>query len=105
MLGSSAFSLIVLAYNISRFRVGLKIARAMGATQKMSRAIRAHANLTENAPLALILLAAVEAQGFSTIVLHALGITLVIGRVMHAYGSIRMPAPRSDAPAASCSPG
>ena len=81
--------LIVLAFNISRYRVGLKIRFGDGDHPALRRAIRAHANLTENAPLALILLLSVEVQGFSAAVVHALGGTLVIGRVLHAFGLSR----------------
>ena len=81
--------LIILAFNISRYRVGLKISFGDGEHPGLKRAIRAHANLTENAPLALILLLAVEVQGFSAAVVHALGATLVVGRVLHAFGLSR----------------
>jgi uncharacterized membrane protein YecN with MAPEG domain len=81
--------LIVLAFNISRYRVGLKISFGDGDHPVLKRAIRAHANLTENAPLALILLLAVEVQGFSATVVHALGGVLVIGRALHAFGLSR----------------
>jgi uncharacterized protein len=80
---------IALAYNVSRLRVGLKIAIGDGGNHQLSRAIRAHANLTENAPIALILLAVIEVQDFSIVVLHVLGATLVIGRLLHAYGLSR----------------
>ena len=81
--------LIVLAVNISRYRVGLKISVGDGGHPGLKRAIRAHANLTENAPLALILLLSVEVQGFSASVVHALGGTLVVGRVLHAFSLSR----------------
>lgn len=81
--------LIVLAYNVSRYRVGLKISFGDAGHPALQRAIRAHANLTENAPLALMLLLAVEVQGFSATVIHALGIVLVLGRVLHAVGLSR----------------
>ena len=81
--------LVVLAFNISRYRVGLKISFGDGGHPGLKRAVRAHANLTENAPLALILLLAVEVQGFSAPVVHALGGTLVIGRLLHAFGLSR----------------
>jgi uncharacterized membrane protein YecN with MAPEG domain len=81
--------LIGLAYNVSRYRVGLKIAFGDGDHPGLKRAIRAHANLTENAPFGLILLAAVEAQGFSETAIHALGSVLVIGRALHAFGLSR----------------
>src|ERR1700759_1830817 len=65
--------LIVLAVNISRYRRGLQISAGDGGHPALRRAIRAHANLTENAPLGLILLLAVEVQGFSAAVVHVLG--------------------------------
>lgn len=81
--------LVVLAFNVSRYRVGLKIAAGDAGHPGLQRAIRAHANLTENAPLGLILLAAVEVQGFSAPVIHVLGILLVLGRAMHGFGLSR----------------
>ncbi len=84
---------IALAYNVSRLRVGLKIIMGDGGNDHLNRAIRAHANLTENAPIALILLACIEAQDFSIIVLHVLGATLVVGRLLHAYGLSRSAGP------------
>jgi len=81
--------LIVLAVNVSRYRIGLKISFGDGDHPGLKRAIRAHANLIENAPLALILLLSVEVQGFSASVVHALGGTLVIGRILHAFGLSR----------------
>jgi uncharacterized membrane protein YecN with MAPEG domain len=84
---------IALASNVSRLRVGLKIAIGDGGNHQLSRAIRAHANLTENAPIALILLTGIELQEFSIIVLHVLGTMLVTGRLLHAYGLSRNAGP------------
>jgi uncharacterized protein len=81
--------LIGLAFNVSRYRVGLKISSGDGDHPGLRRAIRAHGNLTENAPIGLILLAAIEAQGFTEITIHVLGSALVIGRVLHAFGLAR----------------
>ena len=81
--------LLVLSYNVSRRRVGSKVSLGDGGVPALQRAIRAQANLTEYAPLALILLAAVEAQGFSTAVIHALGVMLVVARGLHGYGLSR----------------
>ena len=81
--------LIGLAFNVSRYRVGLQISSGDGGHPGLKRAVRAHGNLTENAPIGLILLAAVEAQGFSEITIHVLGSALVIGRVLHAFGLAR----------------
>ena len=81
--------LIALAYNVSRYRVGHKIGFGDGGHPGLQRAIRAHANLTENAPMGIILLAAVEAQGYAPPVVHTLGVMLVAGRMMHAFGLAR----------------
>jgi len=81
--------LIFLAFNVSRYRVGLKISSGDGDHPGLRRAIRAHGNLTENAPIGLILLAAIEAQGFTEITIHVLGSALVIGRMLHAFGLAR----------------
>ena len=81
--------LVGLAYNVSRYRVGLKISAGDGGHPALRRAIRAHGNLTENAPFGLVLLASVEAQGFSEITIHLLGCVLVVGRAMHAFGLSR----------------
>ncbi|MDB5394290.1 MAG: hypothetical protein JWM91_1796 [Rhodospirillales bacterium] len=81
--------LILLAYNVSRYRVGLKIVFGDGGHPDLQRAIRAHANLIENAPMALILLISVEAQGYSAAVIHVLGILLVAGRALHGFGLTR----------------
>jgi len=81
--------LIALAINVSRYRIGQKIIFGDGGHPGLQRAIRAHANLIENAPLALFLLLSVEVQGFSAPVVHVLGATLVVGRLLHAFGLSR----------------
>lgn len=52
----------------------------------LTRRQRVHANFAEYAPLALVLLLMTELQGASFLVLHALGVLLIAGRVLHAYG-------------------
>ena len=55
------------------------------------RAVRAHGNFAEYAPLALLMLALCEANGLPPAALHALGALLVVGRVLHATGIAREP--------------
>ena len=85
--------LLVLSYNVSRQRIRYKIALGDGGQPSLQRAIRAQANLTEYGPTALILLAAVEAQGFSAPIIHTLGIVLVLGRLLHGVGLTRNAGP------------
>jgi uncharacterized membrane protein YecN with MAPEG domain len=53
---------------------------------RLLRAIRAHSNFSEYVPLALILITFVELQGLSLLLVHALGLSLLVGRAVHAYG-------------------
>ena len=85
--------LLVLSYNVSRQRMGSKVAIGDGGVPALQRAIRAQANLAEYAPLALILLAGIEAQGFSGRIVHFLGILLLVGRLLHGFGLTRSAGP------------
>ena len=49
-----------------------------GGNPKVLRVVRGHANFAEYVPLALL-------SRFSIYILHALGITLVIARLLHGY--------------------
>lgn len=51
--------------------------------EMLQRAIRAHGNLTEYAPMMLILLYLLETNGTDPATLHGLGLTFLIGRLMH----------------------
>jgi uncharacterized protein len=50
------------------------------------RAVRAHANLGEYAPLFLILLGLNELQGGATWLLISIAAVFIIGRILHAIG-------------------
>jgi uncharacterized membrane protein YecN with MAPEG domain len=56
-----------------------------GGNPKVLRVVRGHANFAEYVPLALLLMAILELSRFSIYILHALGITLVIARLLHGY--------------------
>jgi len=65
-----------------RFQVGI------GSKGELSleRAIRVHANFAEYVPIALLLMFLAEYSGLAAIYLHILGITLLVGRLSHAWG-------------------
>jgi uncharacterized membrane protein YecN with MAPEG domain len=48
--------------------------------------IRAHGNCAEYAPMGLILMAAAELNGAPHWLVHALGLMLLAGRILHALG-------------------
>jgi uncharacterized membrane protein YecN with MAPEG domain len=56
-----------------------------GGDPRMLRVIRGHANFTEYVPLILVLMLILELAHTSLYVLHALGITLLAGRLLHGY--------------------
>lgn len=57
-----------------------------GCSAALLRAIRAHGNFAEYAPFGLLLIAACERLGVPRVLLHALGVSLAVGRLAHAFG-------------------
>src|SRR5438094_227036 len=51
----------------------------------VTRVVRGHANFAEYVPLALLMMGFLEVSRFSIYVLHALGIVLLIARLLHGY--------------------
>src|SRR6266849_9050648 len=52
---------------------------------KVTRVVRAQANFAEYVPLALLLMGFLEVGRFSIYILHALGLTLLIARLIHGF--------------------
>lgn len=81
-----ALLFIFLSFKVVRLRRTLRTSIGDAGDKRLLRAIRVHSNFAEYTPLALLLLLALELQVFNFLVLHILGITLVTGRLLHAYG-------------------
>jgi len=77
---------LVLAVRVIMYRRRKKISLGDDGDKGLLKRMRAHANLVEYAPLALIMLAALEMNGAPKALIHVLGLTFVIGRILHAYG-------------------
>ncbi|MDB5809799.1 MAG: glutathione metabolism protein [Betaproteobacteria bacterium] len=75
---------LFLSVRIIRRRGSEKILLGDGGNAGMLRLVRGHANFAEYVPLALLMMAMLELSRFSIYVLHALGILLVISRLLHA---------------------
>jgi uncharacterized membrane protein YecN with MAPEG domain len=56
-----------------------------GGDLTMQRRIRAHANFAEYVPIILILIGFLEAAGTAAWIIHSLGASLLLGRIMHGY--------------------
>jgi uncharacterized membrane protein YecN with MAPEG domain len=76
---------VILSLRVVQNRKSAKVHLGDGGNTLLQRAIRAQANFAEYVPLALILLALLELSRFSIYLLHAIGIALVVARLMHGY--------------------
>ena len=77
---------VALAGRIAWLRWTYKVGLGDGGNPQLARAIRAHGNLVEFAPMALILMALCETNGAPAPFLHTTGTALVVGRLLHAQG-------------------
>lgn len=84
--GLLALLFIRLCLNVVRGRYLHKVSVGDGGEKDMIKRIRTQANFTEYAPLGIILLAFAELQGLGFWFLHLSGLTLFVGRVLHAIG-------------------
>ena len=84
-----AILLVLLSFSVIRMRFKHKVGIGDGQITEVSQAIRVHGNFTEYMPLALILLASYELGGGDDMWLHVFGITLVVGRLLHATGLMK----------------
>ena len=75
---------------VGLYRIKSKIKIGSGDDPEMVRRMRGQANFIETVPMALFLLIAMEVLGASHTWLHALGLTLVLGRIVHYFGVIGM---------------
>ena len=57
-----------------------------GGSSELLQSMRAHGNLMEHAPIALIPLLLLEMQGVVDWKLHLIGSTFFLCRILHAYG-------------------
>ena len=64
----------------------LKIAIGDAGNPAMLRAMRVHSNFAEYVPLSLLLILLAAGSGAHSMLLHFLGLTLLAGRISHAYG-------------------
>ncbi len=83
--GLLVFWFVVLSITVIRRRGAGQISLGDGGDPGMLRVIRGHANFAEYVPLALLLMALLELSHFSIYVLHALGLTLLVARLLHGY--------------------
>ena len=82
--GLLALLFFALSLRVVQLR-GTGISLGDGGNPAMLRRIRGHANFAEYVPLILLMMAMLELSKFSIYLLHAMGITLFVARLLHAY--------------------
>lgn len=78
--------LLALALLVVRARRQHKVLLGDGGNVYLLQAQRAHGNAAEYIPIVLVLMVMLAGMRASAIVLHAIGIMLTLGRVLHAVG-------------------
>lgn len=77
---------VLLSVRTLRLRRRLKVAVGDGGNKMMLRSIRVHANFAEYVPFGVILIMACEMLVAPPLLIHGLGVTLLTGRLLHAFG-------------------
>ena len=77
---------IYLSTRVIRLRTALRVAIGHGGHKVLERTQRVHGNFAEYVPFTLLLLMFVEMQGRPHWLVHALCLTFLAARLLHAYG-------------------
>lgn len=80
--------LLVLSGQVVKYRLKYRKGLGVNDDPEFEAAVRAQANLIEYAPVGLIMLAIAELNGVSSTLIYWTGMTLVVGRILHAWGMI-----------------
>ena len=89
-VGLNALLLLVLAYNVgSRRGAQRQLQPGDMGDARLTRAIRAHANFAEHAPIVLLLLLVLALLGVPVLWLHLFGATFTAGRIAGAFGMMQ----------------
>jgi uncharacterized membrane protein YecN with MAPEG domain len=82
---------LVLSARVIGWRRAQKVELGHGEDPELLRRMRVHANFAEYVPFALLLMALAENLSPPRPLLHLVGIMLVVGRLVHAYGLSQTP--------------
>ncbi|MEZ5789449.1 MAG: MAPEG family protein [Nitratireductor sp.] len=81
-----ALLMIALSTWVTLLRAKLQISILHGDSMALAERIRMHGNFIENVPMALIIMGLAETGGAPTTWVNAVGIMLVVGRLLHPLG-------------------
>ena len=83
--GILALIVVALGINVTMHRARLRVPLGDGGNPEMLRMIRLHGNAVEYLPLALVLMAIYEANGGWHWALNAIGIALIVARLLQSW--------------------
>lgn len=90
----NALIMLVLSMRVVRARFRTNTAIGDGGKPEMAAPLRAHANNAEYVPIVLLLLWALASPlGRSIWVIHGVGLSFTVGRILHAIGLSRTVGP------------
>jgi uncharacterized membrane protein YecN with MAPEG domain len=87
----TAFIFLALSWRVIRYRRANLISLGDKGDKNLLKRMRAQANCAEYAPFAVVILLLVEMSGAPALAVHLMGIALVAGRALHAYGFASTP--------------
>jgi uncharacterized membrane protein YecN with MAPEG domain len=82
----SAFLIVWLSLNVIKKRRSNKVSIGDGGSEELKIAMAAQSNAVEFIPIALLLLFALEYNEANLLIVHFLGLSLIVGRMIHAKG-------------------
>jgi hypothetical protein len=85
-VGAAALINIWLSIRCGQVRTAEKVSVGDGGNEKLIRRMRAHSNFNENAPIVLVMIAALEFAHPGSSVLAAVAGAFMAGRVAHGIG-------------------
>lgn len=88
-VGLCLILLLVLSVLVVRQRRNHGVVLGDNDIPQLTQAVRAFGNATEYVPAGLIAIAVLAMAGAAPLVVHAVGLTLFVGRVLHAVGLSR----------------
>ncbi|WP_430008893.1 MAPEG family protein [Methylophaga lonarensis] len=81
--------ILLLTAKVIKLRRKYQVSLGDGGHADLAGAIRAHGNAIEYIPLTLLLMLLLEMMDASTLLIHLAGLSLLIGRLIHANGLTR----------------
>lgn len=82
----ATFIFLFLSFRVIGARRLAKVGLGDGGDRLLLRRLRVHGNFAEYVPLTIVLMVLAELQGTPAAVIHLIGIALISGRLIHAYG-------------------